>query len=316
MRQNLNLDSSDNLGLKIKTRASELGFDRCGITPADHLEKEKERYDSWIRGSYHAGMQYLERNSEKRADPRRLVENARSVIVVLMSYAGIPATEKKSPRFSKYALGKDYHAVLKERLYKLFDFIKQSAPGTRGRIFVDSAPVMERSLAVRAGLGWIGRNSMLINRELGSYTFIGEIITDLEIDHDAPFTASYCGSCSRCIDSCPTGAILPDRSIDSNSCISYVTIEHKGAIPEFFSGKMEGWAFGCDICQEVCPWNSRPAYSDSSVFELKPEFLSFDAEAWQELSEEEFNEIFHDSPLMRTGYKGFSRNIQFLEVGK
>lgn len=307
------MDSSDNLNTRIKTRASELGFDRCGIVPAVFLEKEYTRFGSWIKQGFQAGMNYLERNSEKRADPGKLVENAKSVIVVLMRYASIPAFENKSPKFSRYALGRDYHLVLKEKLHELLDFIEEEVPGTRGRVFVDSAPVMERSLAVRAGLGWIGRNSMLINRNLGSYTFIGEIITDLETEYDEPFGTSHCGSCSRCIDSCPTGAILPDRSIDSNKCISYVTIEHRGPITELFRNKMNGWVFGCDICQEVCPWNSKPGSPVNPQFEPKPEFINYTPAMWRELDKGAFDEIFKDSPLLRTGYKGFKRNLEFID---
>jgi len=310
------LDSSDNLSHKIKIKASELGFERCGITRAVYLERESARFDAWVKNGYQAGMDYLERNSEKRADPRKLVDNAKSVIVVLMSYESTPDFEQESPRFSRYALGEDYHMVLKERLHRLLDFVKKEVPGTKGRIFVDSAPVMERSLAVMAGLGWIGRNSMLINRELGSFTFIGEIITDLELEFDDPVTKSYCGSCSRCISACPTSAILPDRSIDSNRCISYITIEHRGVIPDFFRGKMSGWVFGCDICQEVCPWNNKPGQGNSSTFNIKPEFLNFDPAEWRKLSRDEFNEIFHNSPLLRTGYNGFTRNLEFLEKGE
>lgn len=312
MRQNSNLVSFDSLSEKIRKKATELGFDKCGIAAAGYLEKEESRLDLWIRGQYHAGMSYMERNGEKRADPRKLVPGAKSIIVLLMNYYQEMESNPGAPRFSRYALGRDYHDVIRKRLKSLLDFIRSESEGSGGRVFVDSAPVMERAWAVKAGLGWIGRNSMLINRSLGSYTFIGEIITDVELDYDDPFTTTHCGSCSRCSEACPTGAILPNRSIDSNRCISYITIEHKESIPGNFSGRMENRVFGCDICQEVCPWNNKPGNTSITDFFAKDEILNYTMSDWYNLTEEQFDKLFNDSPVMRTGYRGFIRNLRFI----
>ena len=314
MRQNSNLVSSDSLTDKIRSRAEDLGFDSCGIAAADLLSLENDRLKDWIKGGYHAGMSYMERNGEKRKDPRNLVEGARSVIVLLMNYYQHQNLAPGVPVISRYALGRDYHDVMRERMLLLLDYIKKESPGSGGRVFVDSAPVMERSWAVNAGLGWIGRNSMLINRRLGSYTFIGEIVTDIELDYDKPFTTHHCGSCNRCTEACPTGAILPDRTVDSNRCISYITIEHKGAIPGYFSGKMENRVFGCDICQEVCPWNSKANQTTIADFFERAEIPGYTKHGWDALTEEQFIELFASSPVKRAGYQGFMRNLRFIRT--
>lgn len=312
MRQNSNLGSSDSLTRRIRERASAIGFDRCGVAEAGYPEKEAGRLSNWIGRGCHAGMSYMERNQEKRYDPRQLVQGAKSIIVLLMNYYQETTHKPDAPIFSRYALGRDYHEVMRERLNLLLDFIREESPGSGGRVFVDSAPVMERTWAVKAGLGWIGRNSMLINRELGSYTFIGEIITDVGLDYDDPFATGHCGSCSRCMDACPTEAILPDRSIDSRRCLSYITIEHKGDIPGYFSGKMENRIFGCDICQEVCPWNSKAGGTLITDFLAKKELLTYSLSDWNSITEEQFDELFSDSPVTRTGYRGFMRNLRFI----
>lgn len=312
MRPNSNLDSSENLSARIKDKAISIGFDSCGIAPVHFLQKEDDRIRSWVESGYHAGMSYLERNSDKRSNPGLLVEKSRSVIVVLINYYQDNNPGKDTPVFSKYALGKDYHKILKEKLGVLLEYVREQVPGSSGRIFVDSAPVMERSWGVKAGLGWIGKNSMLISKKHGSFTFIGELITDAELDYDKPVQMGYCGSCTRCIDACPTKAILPNRSIDSNRCISYLTIEHKEDIPEAFSGMFANNIFGCDICQDVCPWNSKVKQTSVEDFLVKPEIQNGTFSTWNDMSEENFVRIFSDSPLMRTGCSGFKRNLKFV----
>jgi epoxyqueuosine reductase len=313
MRPNSNSDSSSNLTQNIKQYACNLGFDVCGIAPAIYLDKEDKRIRAWIDSGYAAGMSYLEKNGDKRSDPRLLVDNAKSVIVVLVNYYQDVEFIEDSPQISKYALGKDYHKTVKDKLYLLLEYLKGEVAGASGRVFVDSAPVMERSWAAKAGVGWIGKNSMLINREIGSFTFIGEVITDIELDYNKPTTAGYCGSCTRCLDACPTQAILPDRTIDSNRCISYLTIENQGEIPLWAKGKFENNIFGCDICQDVCPWNSKAKETSIKDFFAKPELLKATKEMWNNISEEEFSKLFNDSSVMRAGYNGIKRNLEFLK---
>ena len=320
MRQNLKSDSSDspipsdNLTLKIKEKALSLGFDDCGIATAQEVTaRESGRLNRWLGKGFHAGMGFMERNMDKRTDPRTLVPGAKSVIVLLTNYYSGYNPGNENPRVARYAAGADYHQVLKKKLHSLLQFIKEIIPGSDGRVFTDSAPVMERTWAVTSGLGWIGRNSMLISKKTGSYNFIAEVITTANLTPDKPFITSNCGSCTKCIDACPTAAIRPDKFIDSNRCISYSTIEHKGDIPDLFRGKMENWIFGCDICQEVCPWNSRPVLTGEGAFYPIEPIKRMEAGGWTLSEPERFNCEFSDSSLMRAGYTGIKRNLDFIK---
>ncbi|TLX76159.1 tRNA epoxyqueuosine(34) reductase QueG [Labilibacter sediminis] len=297
----------------IKEKARELGFDDCGFTKAHELTPDKEILKDWIDHEMYGNMHYMANHFEKRTDPSKLVEGAKSVIVLLTNYT--PSELQKhsdSPKIARYAFGQDYHHVIKDKLKTLFNFIKTEIyPSLDGRYFVDSAPVLERSLAVRAGLGWIGKNTHLIHKKLGSYVFISELIINLELSYNEPLKDA-CGGCQRCIEACPTTAIIEPRKLDARRCISYLTIENKEAIPEEFSNHMENRVFGCDICQEVCPWTwkSRPHQID----ELKPKskILELTKKEWQNLSQEQFSEIFSKSAVKRAKYSGLKRNIDFL----
>lgn len=313
MRQNLSLDSSDDITLQIKEKASALGFDDCGIAEAGEVSAGvSDRFTGWIRSGFHADMVYLERNSDKRFDPRLLVPGARSVIVLLANYYSGYNPGSDRPGVARYAAGADYHKVLKDRMYSLLQFIKEIVPGSSGRVFTDSAPVMERTWAVAAGLGWIGRNSMLISKKHGSYNFLSEIITTAELTPDKPFKASHCGACTRCITACPTAAILPDKTVDSNRCISWATIENRDNIPESFRGRMQNWIFGCDICLEVCPWNSHPVITGETLFRPGPGVQKMTDGNWKLTDQKQFEEDFYDSPLLRAGYEGVKRNLRFV----
>lgn len=319
MKQNLLPDPydppifSDDLTLKIKEKALGMGFDDCGIVVAGAVsDREAGNLDSWIKNGYNAGMEFLERNRDNRTDPTLLVPGARSVIVLLANYYSGYNPSADNPRVARYAAGADYHKVLKDKLHSLLQFIKDAVPGSQGRVFTDSAPVMERTWAVTAGLGWIGRNSMLINKRIGSYSFIAEIVTTAVLTPDKPFITSHCGSCTKCIDACPTGAILPNRSVDSNRCISYATIEHVGEIPDLFRGKMNSWIFGCDICQEVCPWNSRPLLTTEKAFYPGEVIMKMEGGDWQLSDRENFKLDFGNTPLLRAGYEGIRRNLEFI----
>lgn len=263
----------------------------------------------------HGTMGYMERNFDKRLDPRKLVHGAKSVISLLYNY--YPAEKQNSgiPKISKYAYGRDYHFVIKEKLFLLFNFIRDKAGNVSGRVFTDSAPVLDRAWAKKSGLGWIGKNANLIHPKAGSFFFIAELILDLELDTDAP-VKDYCGSCTRCMDACPTDAIVQPRVVDGSKCISYFTIELRDSIPQSFKNKFENWMFGCDICQDVCPWNrfAKPIDTD----ELKPikEIMTMTSGDWEEITEEVFKNIFKESPLSRAGFEGMKRNLQFIKPKK
>lgn len=317
MKQNLNLDSSDNITLKIKEKALSLGFDDCGVAEAGEVSaRESGRLTGWVDSGFHADMGYMERNSDKRIDPRSLVPGARSVIMLLANYYSGYNPVSNRPRVARYAAGYDYHKVLKDKMHSLLQFIKEIVPGSDGRVFTDSAPVMERTWAVTAGLGWIGRNSMLISKKHGSYNFLAEIITTAELNPDKPFSTSHCGACTKCIDACPTGAILPDRTVNSNRCISWVTIEHKDKIPELFRGRMHNWIFGCDICIEVCPWNNQPLITGEELFRPRDVIERMANGSWQLTDPKQFEEDFGGSPLLRAGYGGIRRNLEFVREGQ
>ncbi len=293
----------------IKKKAKDLGFDLCGIAPVHSLDDHGKRLKEWIEHGHHGEMAYMNRNVEKRIDPRLLVDNACSVIVTGMNYYSSYEPEKNQPVFSRYALGRDYHKVLKDRLHELLAYIKESRPDTKGRVFVDTAPVLERAWAVEAGLGWIGKNSMMINKTLGSYFFLGLIITDAELDYKSVENKDYCGSCRKCIDACPMSAINEDRTINSNKCISYLSIEYKGDMPPGYEEKAGRRVFGCDICQEVCPWNRKAPETKIKEFEPLPEIKSYTSEQWKSISSNEFYSVFKNSAVLRTGYNRFMKML-------
>lgn len=300
----------------IKTRAKELGFDFCGISKAVFLEEEAPRLDRWLTKNYQGKMAYMANHFDMRLDPRKLVEGARSVISVLLNYYPqnrLPEGEEDY-KISKYAYGTDYHFVLKDRLKELLHFIQDEIGEVNGRVFVDSAPVMDKVWAARSGLGWIGKHSNLLTRE-GSFFFLGEIICDLDLQPDGA-VRDYCGTCTRCVDACPTDAIFEPYQVDGSKCISYFTIELKEAIPEEVKGKFENWIFGCDVCQDVCPWNrfSRPAQVPD--FSLSAGLKDFTNKDWEEITDEVFRELFRRSAIKRTKLEGLKRNIEFVKEGK
>ena len=300
----------------IKEEAHRLGFSYAGISRAEQMEEEARRLEAWLNKGRHGDMAYMANHFDKRTDPRKLVPGARSVISLMYNYYTEETQEDpEAPKISKYAYGKDYHFVLKRKLKSLFYFIEEKIGKVEGRVFVDSAPVLERDWARRSGLGWMGKNTMLIHPRAGSYFFLAEVILDLELECDEPIK-DYCGTCRRCIDACPTGAISPEGYIlDGSKCISYFTIELKDAIPEQYRGKFENWMFGCDICQEVCPWNRFSRPHDEPAFEPKPELLDKTKQEWEEITEEVFRELFRQSAVKRTQYEGLKRNIAFLKKG-
>lgn len=298
---------------QIKSFARQLGFDHCGIARARRLENDARRLEEWLHKGYHAGMEYMERHFDLRVDPGRLVEGARSVITLLVNYFPETHQQPEAPRIARYAYGKDYHDLIRNKLNRLMGLIKEHIGDANGRGTVDSAPVLERSWAALSGLGWVGKNGNLLHKKAGSYFFIATLITDLDLEYDEPFARDFCGTCTRCIDECPTEAILPGKVIDSNKCISYHTIElKKNLISQSLSGKFENWLFGCDICQEVCPWNRFAQPHESPELAPLPEILRFSWEDWEALTEESFNKIFGRSPLKRARYSGIRRNLSFL----
>lgn len=297
----------------IKQEAHRLGFSYCGISKAGFLEKEAPRLEKWLKKNMHAEMNYMAEHFDKRLDPRLLVEGAKSVISLLLSYFPEKVqNDKDAPKISKYAYGMDYHFVIKEKLKKLFEFIKENIGNVNGRIFVDSAPVMDKVWAQKSGLGWIGKNSNLINKKRGSFFFIAELIVDFELEYDPPIK-DYCGTCTACIDACPTGAIVEPYVVDGSKCISYFTIELKNAIPDEMKGKFENWAFGCDICQDVCPWNRFSKPHNEPFFDYHPQLLEMTKNDWEEITENVFKELFKNSAVKRTKFKGLKRNIEFLK---
>ncbi|NVO09974.1 MAG: tRNA epoxyqueuosine(34) reductase QueG [Bacteroidales bacterium] len=289
---------------RIRLLAQQIGFDACGVSPVGFLSEEDRHIKHWLAEGMNGEMAYMERNLEKRLDPRVLVPNAKSVISVLISYyPGNPKTSTEPPKISRYALSHDYHGVVKDKLHLLLELIQKEFGQVNGRAFVDSAPVLEKAWAVRASLGWVGKNSLLINPKLGSYAFIGELIVDLEIESTPLAIRNHCGTCIRCIDACPTGAIVSPGVIDSRKCISYLTIEKKSALTDEELKVLNGWCFGCDICQEVCPWNSKITISKCEELMPKQEIMSLLPAEMRTISDEKFNIIFKNTPLFRTGWK-------------
>lgn len=300
----------------IKAKAQELGFDFCGISKAEFLEEEAPRLEAWLNKNYHGKMAYMANYFDKRLDPRQLVEGAKSVITLILNYypeKQLPQ-ESEDLKLSKYAYGKDYHFVMKDKLKGLMEMISEEIGEVNGRVFVDSAPVMDKAWAKKSGVGWVGKHTNLINREIGSFFFIGEIICDLELQPDGAIK-DYCGTCTRCIDACPTDAIVEPYLVDGSKCISYYTIELKEAIPDEVKGKFENWIFGCDICQDVCPWNSFARPHTTPEFNLNPQLAEFTKKDWEEITEELFQEIFRRSAVKRTKLEGLRRNVGFVGEG-
>jgi epoxyqueuosine reductase len=294
----------------VKNMARNLGFEFCGIAAAKPLDEDARRLEDWLNKGFHGKMSYMERHFDLRVNPQKLVPGAKSVITLLLNYYPAQQQQPEAPRIAKYAFGKDYHEVIREKLNVFLANLKQELGDIEGRGFVDSAPVLERTWAQRSGLGWIGRNGNLITKEAGSFYFIATLITDLELVPDDPFAKDYCGTCRRCIDACPTDAILEDKVIDGSRCISYFTIELKDAlIPEPFKNQLEGWAFGCDTCQDVCPWNRFSKAHTQEALKPIPEILNLSRNEWIEMTEENFRRIFKESPLKRTKWKGMMRNL-------
>lgn len=296
---------------KIKQIAQELGFSACGIAAARKLDEEEPRLKAFLNNNFHGEMSYLANHFEKRLDPTLLVPGAKSMVVVLLNYFPPKLqTGNKAPIISKYAYGKDYHLVIKEKLQQLLQYIQLEIAQTTGRMFTDSAPVLERAWAVQAGLGWIGKNGLLINKELGSFFFIGELVIDLELEYDKPFEKEYCGSCNQCLSACPTQALTQAYILDARKCISYLTIELKTDVPSELKPKLTKRAFGCDICQDVCPWNQK--VKGHSILEFSPQsnLLEMNSEEWLSLTEKQFNQLFSNSAIQRAGYKKFVQNIQ------
>ncbi len=297
----------------IKSESLRLGFDYCGIAKAEKLDDDARRLEAWLQKGMHGKMHYMENYFDMRIDPSKLVANAKSVISLLFNYYNNETPlDKTAPKISKYAFGKDYHIVLKEKLYLLLDFIKLNSGSVNARVFVDSGPVLERTWAAKSGAGWIGKNGNLINKQSGSFFFLAEIICDLELNYDSPVN-DYCGTCTACIDACPTVAILPEKVVDGSKCISYFTIELKDQIPESYKEKFDGWAFGCDICQDVCPWNRFSNHHKEQQFLPSKELLDMQKNDWEEMTDEVFRKVFKDSPLKRARFEGIKRNIAFLK---
>ena len=298
----------------VKQTATLLGFDFCGIATAGFLDDDARRLETWLNKGMHGNMQYMEKHFDMRTNPSKLVPGAKSVITLLLNYFPESFQNTDSPKIAKYAYGNDYHEVIREKLNHFLFLLRQQIGEINGRGFVDSAPVLERSWAQKSGLGWIGKNGNLINKKQGSFFFIASLITDLALNADDAGIKDYCGTCTRCIDECPTEAILPDKIVDGSKCISYFTIELKDAlIPEKMKGTFDNWLFGCDVCQDVCPWNSFSKKHNEKELIATNEILHFTKKDWEELTEEKFKIIFKNSPLKRSKYAGIKRNLQFFQ---
>jgi epoxyqueuosine reductase len=298
----------------IKQAAASLGFNYCGIAKAERLDDDARKLEAWLHKGMHGNMQYMANHFDLRVDPTLLVPGAKSVITLMLNYFPSVQQKENTPHISKYAYGNDYHEVIRSKLKELLALIKTTIGEVNGRGFVDSAPVLERSWAQRSGLGWIGKNGNLISKQNGSFFFLATLICDLELEYDSPFAKDYCGSCRKCIDHCPTDAILPDKVVDGSKCISYFTIELKDAlIDQSMKGKFNNWMFGCDVCQDVCPWNRFSKPTKEERFAPIPEILNLSSKEWEEMSEETFKQVFKHSPLKRTKYAGIQRNLKFIQ---
>ncbi|HKC69815.1 MAG TPA: tRNA epoxyqueuosine(34) reductase QueG, partial [Bacteroidia bacterium] len=295
----------------IKQHARRLGFEYCGISKAGFLEEEAPRLEKWLNNNMHGEMKYMENYFDKRLDPRLLVDGAKSVVSLLLNYYPEKEQNPDAPKISKYAYGSDYHFVIKEKCKTLIDILKEEIGDINGRCFVDSAPVMDKAWAQKSGLGWVGKNSNLINKNSGSFFFIAELIIDVELEYDIAIK-DYCGTCTRCIDACPTDAIVAPYVVDGSKCISYFTIELKENIPADYKNKFDNWAFGCDVCQDVCPWNRFSKPHTEPLFNNNSNLLDWDTKQWQEITQDVFSKVFKNSAVKRTGFKGLKRNIDFL----
>ena len=305
-----NYSGIENLTLDIKTQAKSLGFMSVGISKAGFLEEEAPRLEKWLNNNMNGKMSYMERNFDMRLDPRKIVEDAKSVISLTYNYFPKKEPDKSGFKISKYAYGRDYHFVIKEKLRNLLEFIKDKTGDINGRVFVDSAPILERAWAKKSGLGWVGKNTNLISKQHGSFFFLCEIILDINLNYDYIET-DHCGSCTACIDACPTDAISEPYTVDGSRCISYYTIELKDKMPDYAKNTYDDWIFGCDICQDVCPWNSRT--HNEPLFNPKDEFLSISKNDWIEMTKETFNKVFKNSAVKRAGFDGIKRNIEFIK---
>ena len=296
----------------IKAEAERLGFMSCGISKAGFLEEEAPRLEKWLKEGRHGEMRYMENHFDKRLDPTKLVEGSKSVISLLLNYFPEEKQRDDSYKISKYAYGTDYHFVIKDKLKKLMQFIQEEIGEVDGRAFVDSAPVLDKAWAAKSGLGWIGKNSNLLSKKTGSFFFIAELIVDLDLDYDAPVT-DHCGSCTACIDACPTQAIVEPYKVDGSKCISYFTIELKEELPQEMKGKFDDWMFGCDVCQDVCPWNRFSKAHNEPLFDPNPDLMRMTKQDWEEITEDVFRKVFKKSPVKRTKFSGLTRNIDFLK---
>lgn len=298
----------------IKQKAKALGFSSCGIARAESLDDDARILEAWLNQGLHGKMAYMENHFEKRIDPRKLIDGAKSVISLSYNYfTDLKQADTEAPKIAMYAMGKDYHVVVKEKLELLYDYIKAEVGEINGRCFVDSAPVLEKAWARRSGVGWLGKNSNILTKGQGSYFFLAEIILDVDLEYDSP-VKDYCGNCTKCIDACPTDAIYEPYKVDAHKCISYFTIELKDEVlPADYTGKFENWMFGCDICQQVCPINARAVKHNEPQFEPRHELLNMSKADWEELSEETYRRIFQHSAVKRTKFKGLNRNINFLK---
>jgi len=308
------LTSKATYSTQIREEALGLGFMACGFAKARYLEEEAPRLEQWLSNNYQGEMAWLANHFDKRLDPTKLVPGAKTVVSLLYNY--YPEEQQhdsEAPKIAKYAYGEDYHFVLKRKLKDLLAFIQTEIGEVDGRVFVDSAPVMERKWAQEAGLGWRGKNTLLLNKKKGSFFFLAQLIIDLEVDYDEPIKTDHCGTCTRCIDACPTEAILAPNLLDASKCISYLTIELKDSIPPQFEGQMENWAFGCDICQDVCPWNRFSSAHQEPAFKPQPHLLEMTSGDWHEMTEEVFRKVFKKSAVKRTKYMGLQRNLRFLK---
>jgi epoxyqueuosine reductase len=306
------INNREKYTLFIKSEAKRLGFLSCGISKAGFLEQEAPRLENWLNKNQHGQMSYMENNFDKRLNPKLLVDDAKSVVSLLLNYYPAELLNQESYKISKYAYGQDYHFVIKEKLREFLFSIQSTIGEVSGRAFVDSAPILDKAWAAKSGLGWIGKNSNLLTQQVGSFYFIAELIIDLELDYDYA-TTDHCGTCTACIDACPTDAIVAPYIVDGSKCISYFTIELKENIPTEMKGKFDDWVFGCDICQDICPWNKFSKPHDEPLFSPNPELLSMSKKDWEEITEETFKVVFKNSALKRTKFEGLKRNIEFLK---
>lgn len=306
------MDTREKYSDLIKNEAKRLGFLSCGISKADFLAEEAPRLENWLKNNRNGEMQYMENHFDKRLDPRLLVDDAKSVISLTLNYYPEEQQIEDTYKISKYAYGHDYHHVIKGKLKQLQEFISEEIGEVGGRAFVDSAPVLDKAWAAKSGLGWIGKHSNLLTQKTGSFYFIAELIVDLDLTYDHPVT-DHCGTCTACIDACPTQAIVQPYVVDGSKCISYFTIELKNEIPQEFQGKFDDWAFGCDVCQDVCPWNKFSKPHSEPLFNPNPDLLSLTKKDWEEITDDVFKKVFQKSAVKRTKYTGLKRNIDFLK---